>query len=383
MARLQRTAWQLAPHALFNEMMGQPAGRKAAAKKAPKVVKRAKAPATGKAPTGTDTGTDFDAATFAGVWKSRIYRTPAMPGVWPVRLSYFVYVPPGLRKGSPVLIMLHGCEQTARDFAVGTRLHRLADREGFLLVYPQQSRRGQQNRCWHWYQPDSAHGYAEADAIAGIAASAVKDYHGDPSRVYIAGLSAGAGMAALAALRHPDTFAALGMHSGGVLGNAHNAGQGLRVMRHGASLAPQQALADLVGDVEAFPGMPAIIVQGDRDVVVDKRNGQQLFEQMAWLNHIDVAAGDVIDAAPLPRPIGAGSARHYMRIDATERDPAARAGKSPAAGPCVSLCIVPGLGHAWSGGDGAIRFHAEQGPDASALMWQFFKTRKRQGPGAA
>ncbi|RXN93301.1 esterase [Achromobacter aloeverae] len=356
MARWQRTAWRLAPHALFKDLMTPSSERPAAAGKVAR-----KRPPAGRPP--RDAGPDeADAAPFAGTWKARVYRTPPTPGAWPVRLSYFVYAPPGLRKGCPVLVMLHGCEQTARDFAVGTRMHRIADREGVLLVYPQQSRRGQQNRCWHWYQPDAAHGYAEADAIAGIAAAAATDSQADPSRIYIAGLSAGASMAALVALRHPDLFAALGMHSGAALGSARNAGQGLRVMRHGVDAAPEQAMAALVAERAGFPGMPAIIVQGEDDTVVDKRNGWQLFEQLAWANGMDV------DDSAVAQEKSAGNARHHRRTDAPTRR-----------GPVVSVCTVPGLGHAWSGGDGRVRFHARQGPNASLLMWRFFKGRRRAG----
>jgi len=363
MARLQRTAWGLAPHTLFTEMMGRPPARKPAAKvartPAGKVARRR--PAISKGP--AEHGPDFDPSKFSGTWKARVYSTPATPGVWPVRLSYFVYVPTRARTGCPMLLMLHGCEQNARDFAVGSRMHRLADREGLLLVYPQQSRRAQQNRCWHWYQPDSAHGYAEADAIAGIAATAAADYHADPSRIYIAGLSAGADMAAMTALRHPGQFAAVGMHSGAALSAVHNAGQGLRVMRHGVSTAPDEALKALLRDRATFAGMPAIIVQGDDDYIVDKRNGRQLFEQFAWINGIDIDE----DGSFAVQVLAAGSIRHYVRLDAPSRR-----------GSLISLCQVPGLGHAWSGGDGRVRFHARQGPNASLLMWQFFKAHRRQ-----
>ncbi|AOB30931.1 hypothetical protein AKI39_09875 [Bordetella sp. H567] len=347
-ARLQRTAWRLGMPGLFDERAPQRARRPPA-----------KSPATRK-PAAADAAPEFDAADFAGVWKSRVYRTPAVPGAWPVRLSYFVYVPPKLRKGCPMLVMLHGCEQSAMDFAVGTRMHRLADREGLLLVYPQQSLRGQRHRCWHWYQPDAAHGYAEADAIAGIASAAALDYRADPTRVYIAGLSAGASMAALAALRHPHIFAALAMHSGAVLGSARSAADGLRTMRHGASLPPDAALAPLLGDRAGFPGMPAIILQGGRDAVVDRRNGVHLLAQLAWANGLDA------DAAGPQQEEGEGTVRHYRRTDV----PAGR-------GTVVSLCEVPELGHAWSGGDGRVRFHARQGPDASRLIWRFLKTRRR------
>ncbi|OZI23922.1 hypothetical protein CAL26_10965 [Bordetella genomosp. 9] len=379
-ARLQRTAWRLGMPGLFEEGAGQrkrkpakatktaTAAKTAAATKAGKAKKAAKtvrASKTAKVTVPLGLGTadaepEFDPRDYAGTWKSRVYRTPPVPGAWPVRLSYFVYVPPGLRKDCPMLVMLHGCEQGATDFALGTRMHRLADREGLLLVYPQQSRRAQRHRCWHWYQPDAAHGYAEADAIAGIAIAAIEDYRVDPTRVYIAGLSAGAGMAALAALRHPQVFAALGMHSGPVLGSARSAGEGLRAMRQGAALPPAQALAGLLPDPEDFPGMPSIILQGDRDLVVDKRNGRQLLAQLAWANGVD------LDDSAGPEPEAAGTDRHHLRTDV----PAGR-------GSVVTLCEVPGLGHAWSGGEGRIRFHADHGPDAARLMWQFFKSRRR------
>ncbi|CAM3552529.1 Esterase [Bordetella sputigena] len=353
-ARLQRTAWSLGMPGLFDD-----AATRRARKRPAKAAKPAKAPAARSAVI-TDDAPEFDPQAYAGTWKTRVYRTPPVPGAWPVRLSYSVYIPPRLRKDCPMLVMLHGCEQSATDFALGTRMHRLADREGVLLVYPQQSRRAQRHRCWHWYQPDAAHGYAEADAIAGIAQAAIEDYRVDPTRVYIAGLSAGAGMAALVALRHPGVFAALGMHSGPVLGSARSAGEGLRAMRHGAALPPAQAMATLLPDRAAFPGMPAIILQGDRDAVVDKRNGRQLLAQLAWANGVD------LDDNAGPETEASGTDRHHLRIDV----PAGR-------GSVVTLCEVPGLGHAWSGGDGRVRFHARHGPDAARLMWQFFKSRRR------
>jgi poly(hydroxyalkanoate) depolymerase family esterase len=303
---------------------------------------------------------EFDPGAFAGTWSARTYRTPPVPGTWPVRLSYFVYRPPRLRKGGPMLVMLHGCEQSAVDFAAGTRMHRLADREGLVLVYPQQSPRGQRHRCWHWYQPDAAHGYAEADAIAGVAREVAADAAVDPARVYIAGLSAGASMAALVALRHPHDFAALGMHSGAVLGSARNASEGLRAMRHGARVPPEQAVAALLAGDGGFPGMPAIILQGERDTVVHPGNGRQLLAQLAWVNGLRVD-----DAAPA-QPRAAGTEGHYRQVDV----PAKR-------GAVVTLCELPNVGHAWSGGDGRVRFHARHGPDASRLMWQFFRTRRR------
>jgi len=43
----------------------------------------------------------------------------------------------------------------------------------------------------------------------------------------------------------------------------------------------------------------------------------------------------------------------------------------------VRLCRVQGLGHAWSGGDDAVPFHSSKGPDATSLLWDFFRHQKR------
>ncbi|MGA3252202.1 MAG: esterase, partial [Paraburkholderia sp.] len=43
----------------------------------------------------------------------------------------------------------------------------------------------------------------------------------------------------------------------------------------------------------------------------------------------------------------------------------------------VRLCRVQALGHAWSGGDDAVPFHSSKGPDASALIWEFFRYQRR------
>src|SRR5690606_32636793 len=139
--------------------------------------------------------------------------------------------------------------------ALGSRMNRLADSKGFVVVYPQQTRRVQALRCWRWFQPDAAHGFAEADAIADLVRAVVMRHKLDASRVYVAGLSAGAGMAGLAALRHPQLFAAVAMHSGAILGEAHNPGEGVRAMRRGTLQDPTGLIEPLVNNTKRFPGM--------------------------------------------------------------------------------------------------------------------------------
>lgn len=277
------------------------------------------------------------------------------------QLTFARYTPAGaLPSGMPLVVMLHGCRQTAMAFARGSRMNQWADAGGFMVLYPQQSMARQVQRCWRWFQPDDAHGGAEADLIAALIRSEVARHGLDPERVYVAGLSAGAGMAALVALRHPGLIAALAMHSGPVVGDAHNAANGIGTMRRG-SVKPLLPLLESVADPAAFQlGMPALILQGQLDPAVAPRNARQLFEQFRALNFPHR------DNVPVERVLGLGTDKAYRRVDLL------RGRKT-----VLRLCEITRVEHAWSGGDASVKYHARGGPDASALVWRFFRGQRR------
>ena len=222
------------------------------------------------------------------------------------RLTFARYTPAtATRQGMPLVVMLHGCRQTALAFARGSRMNQWADAGGFMVLYPQQSMTRQVQRCWRWFQPDALHGGADADLIAALIQSEVARHGLDPERVYIAGLSAGASMAALVALRHPTLIAAVAMHSGPVVGDAHTAAAGLSTMRRG-SVKPLLPLVQSVADPAVFQlGMPAMILQGQMDPAVAPRNAKQLFEQFRALNGL--GAEDL----PVERVLGLGTEKAY------------------------------------------------------------------------
>ena len=300
----------------------------------------------------------------AGSWLAHIHKGSTAIGQWHGRLAYHLYIPssapPKGPQGMPLVVMLHGCQQTAADFARGTRMNRLADKEGFVIAWPQQSANAQSQRCWRWFRPQHGHGGSEADAIASLARALVTKLRLDADRVYVAGLSAGAGMAALVALRHPDVFAAVGLHSGAVMGDAYDAAAGMAAMRRGSRRDVLGQARSLLAAKVPFAGMPAIIVHGGRDHVVDVRNARQLVEQFRDLNGVDATQAPVVSA------LAAGTERAWLREDL-------RAGRRT----MVRLAYVPTLGHAWSGGDPAVRFHDAAGPNAGLLFWRFFEANTR------
>ena len=108
--------------------------------------------------------------------------------------------------------MLHGCSQDAAAFATSTRMNRIAARERFLVLYPEQDRLANAQGCWNWFDTDSGRAHVEAALILQAIDQACLLYPVDRKRVAVAGLSAGASMAALLASRHPERFKAVVMH---------------------------------------------------------------------------------------------------------------------------------------------------------------------------
>ncbi|WP_426146309.1 extracellular catalytic domain type 1 short-chain-length polyhydroxyalkanoate depolymerase [Polaromonas sp. DSR2-3-2] len=302
-----------------------------------------------------------------GSWKKSFFSLPGT-GLAPARrMMYWLYLPSGVSKGPlPLVVMLHGCKQTATDFAASTRMNQLAERKGFAVLYPQQSAAADANRCWHWYRRATQQGNGDVSLIAEMIAQVRARHRLDTTRIFVAGLSAGAGLAAILALRHPQLIAAAGLHSAPVFGTSDSPMSGFQAMQQGAGVHHKEAVREFTDSKLQFPGMPVMLIQGKSDSVVRRVNVDHLTAQFSIID-----APWITSAEPAMRSYaGRSSGRSPRHAYKTATYYAGRK-------PMLVKCEIDLLGHAWSGGEGSLDYSTPEGPDATLLMWNFFSRQQR------
>jgi poly(hydroxyalkanoate) depolymerase family esterase len=268
-------------------------------------------------------------------------------------LAYRLYTPHGSPLcRMPLVVMLHGCSQSAVDFAIGTGMNRLADALGFSVLYPQQSQSANLARCWNWHNPDNqARGRGEPAAIAALTRHAMALSRANPARIYIAGLSAGGAAAAIIGAAYPDLFVAVGVHSGVAQGQIGSLAKAISAMRGRRAPGPSSKLRR---------PLPTIVFHGDQDRVVHPSN-----------------AGAFLANLERSRP-GPLLLRSFAGTSPQGRDFTRKVYTSPGGEVLLEEWTVHGSGHGWSGGHAGGSFTDPAGPDASREMLRFFLARRRQ-----
>ena len=261
---------------------------------------------------------------------------------------YRLYKPSGLRRNEhlPLLVMLHGCGQDAEALAASSRMNLIAARERFFVLYPEQDRISNLQGCWNWYDTRTGRAQAEENSINAAIEQICLTQPVDRSKIALAGISAGAGMAVLLATHHPERFRAIAMHSGIAPGVAHSSASAIKAM-FGKSATPSP-LPPIALNVR----LPALLViHGTADHIVAPSNGEEA--ALRWGERVGAKASQ-------PRTVQRGA-----RYAATITD-YRKSGRLVA-----TLCEVSRLGHAWSGGAAGHPYSDPKGPDASRMIWAF------------
>jgi polyhydroxybutyrate depolymerase len=268
--------------------------------------------------------------------------------------TFEMYVPPTAPRPLPVVLVLHGGKGTSAQIRQYTHFDHLAEREGFIAVYPQ-GLGGE----WNDGRPEIANvsdQAADTDDVAFLLAvvdTLVDRGLADRHRVYVAGISNGGMMALHLACEHPERVAGT------------------------AVVAANQPV-----DVECQPDRPVPIIffhgTNDRfmpyaggDILqwanIDRgkvRSARETVEQ--WLE-INGCSDDSDDDHPIERKVGKRATVDRITFESCSGAP-------------VEQYVTHGGGHAWPGAEQSaagdvILGSASVGIDASEEIWRFFKSQ--------
>ena len=335
------------------------------------------APAVSAGPGGT--------GSFTSAW----YPAAGAPGA----REYWLYVPADPRAKMPVVVYLHGCTQTALDAAIETQFNVLADRQHFIVVYPQQTDTsprsapladGNGAACWNWFLPeDQVRGQGEAGTIAGLTRYVVAAEQADAARVYVDGISAGADMAVDLGATYPDMYAAIGVLAG----------------------CPFATCSDLTGSL-AYQAMgahhrvmPVFVEQGTADTLNLYPLGAAAVQQ--WVGTDDLADDSSLDGSISRVPVSTTNYGFDQTPSPGSGDTCVQHSNFPCPGgiigfqgtypytvqkwddshgcDLIDLWTIHGLEHAYPGAPTDATFSDPLGPDITTAAWEFFSAHPMGG----
>ena len=291
---------------------------------------------------------------------------------------YLAFVPSSYRAADrvPLVVVLHGCRTTADQQALASGYNEVAQRRGFIVLYPDVDATDQmEGGCWKgiWDPRAEGRGRGDARAVAAMTSAVMHRWRIDPARVYAIGISAGAFETAILGASYPDLYAAIGIHSGAAYGGGEPG-----CVTSGESPAGTRtlALAALAAMARHARVMPVIVFHGDRDLVIPYACGQAAVQQ--WLETDNLVLGG--EHRP-PLPTSPTSLRPGTVTGGLRYTVASYLGGDGCA--VIQFWTVHGMGHAWSGGSGdpSIALYTDpQGPSAAAASSAFFLRWSLHGP---
>jgi feruloyl esterase len=226
-------------------------------------------------------------------------------GTNPGALKMFAYVPESLPRAPALVVVLHGCGQTASAYEFGAGWSTLARRYGFALLMPEQQAANNANTCFNWFNPgDVARGRGEAASIRQMIARMAADHNIDARRVYITGLSAGGAMTSVMLAVYPEVFAGGAIIAGLPFGIASNVREALGGMMQ-STPRPADKLGELVRKASKHKGpWPKVSVwHGSADRTVNPGNANEIVKQWLDVHGLPSAPMSVGDVNGHPREV--------------------------------------------------------------------------------
>lgn len=278
-------------------------------------------------------------------------------------VASLVYVPSKLdRISAKVVVVIHGCLQSAESMALGTGWNQLAEKNNLVVFYPQVPAGTNPIDCWNWYLPENQ------NRNSGQLKQIVDDLNltkqslklRDPD-IFLTGISSGGATVAGLMACFPKKFKAGAIHSGPTYGLAKSLKDGDAILKDGPS---SQVMSDLACQPQSYSGS-VIVFHGTADPIVNPKHALRIIADF-------VGNTSVFDE----RQVNVENARYTISNYVSSKSTKGR------------LVMINGLGHAWSGftsnlkhasllgpkgqNPTAVPFFSEVGPSATNLMWEFF-----------
>ncbi|HUL13997.1 MAG TPA: PHB depolymerase family esterase [Methylococcaceae bacterium] len=229
----------------------------------------------------------------------------------PGNLRMFGYRPPTIADNPALVVVLHGCTQTAAGYDLGAGWSTLADRYGFALLLPEQQRSNNPNGCFNWFRPEhSRRNQGEPLSIRQMIEKSVVDHGIDRRRVFVTGLSAGGAMASNMLACYPEVFAGGAIIAGLPYGAARNVQQAFESMFQSPSRSARE-WGDLVRKASSHRGpWPRVSVwHGNDDKTVIPSNALEILKQWTEVHGLPLSPSVKTRVDGYPREVwinGAG-----------------------------------------------------------------------------
>ena len=241
-------------------------------------------------------------------WEKTVQAQPARLrevtgfGSNPGNLRMFAYVPDQLARSPALVVVLHGCLQTAAGYDYGAGWSTLADRYGFALLVPEQQTANNPQRCFNWFQrEDSERDHGEALSIRHMVEHMIQTHGIDHSRVFVTGLSAGGAMTSVMLATYPDVFAGGAIIAGIPYRCATGVPEALRCMFQGQVRSARE-WGDLVRAASTHQGpWPKVSVwQGTSDLTVSAVNATEIIKQWTDVHGLPASPTrqEIVDGHP-------------------------------------------------------------------------------------
>ena len=258
--------------------------------------------------------------------------------------AYLVHLPPAIGNSPlPLVLVLHGGGGNAANAARMTQMSALADKENFIVVYPNGS--GRLDDTLLTWNSGNCCGYAldnsvdDVGFIRALIEKLQRDYPIDARRVYATGISNGGMMSYRLACELSDKIAAIAPVAGAL----------------NVECKPAQPVSVIAFHGTNDQNVPYNGGVGSKSIDPHPRTDQSVAYALTFWSQFD-------QCAPTPRRDERGSIVHDTYANCAN-------------GTGVELYTINGGGHAWPGGDRltVLLDAPTQEISATELMWKFFK----------